>query len=75
MLPISLKSRSYNLDLDHDQLSLEFFFILSCLMESYLHQLSGSSSIFVKSKHQKAANLELQLILAARMGYTESFEM
>ena len=38
-------------------------------------QLSGSSSIFVKNKHQKAANLELQLILAARMGYTESFEM
>ena len=31
--------------------------------------------MFVKNKHQKATNLAMQLILAARMGYIESFEV
>ena len=44
-------------------------------MESLLHQLLGSTFIFVKNTHQKAANSALQLILAAGMGYIESFEV
>ena len=44
-------------------------------MESWLHQLSGSTLIFVKNTAQKAANLALRLILAAGMGYIESFEV
>ena len=31
-------------------------------MESLFHQLSGSTLIFVKSTHQKAANLTFHLI-------------
>ena len=44
-------------------------------MESYLHQLSGSTFIFFKNTHQKTANLTLLLILAAGMVYIESFEV
>ena len=31
--------------------------------------------MFVQNKHHKATNLELQVILAARMGYIESFQV
>ena len=43
-------------------------------MESLLHKLLGPTFILVKNTYQKAANLALQLILAAGMGKIESFE-
>ena len=61
-IEMALKSRSYIFDLDHVKLSLGIFFFLSCLIESIFYQLSGSTFIFVKSTHQKAANLVLCLI-------------
>ena len=57
-----LKSRIYILDLDRVKLSLEIFFFLICLMESFFHQLSGSNFIFVRNAHQKAAHLMFGLI-------------
>ena len=57
------------------KLSCGIFFILSCLMERLLHQRLRSTFILVKNTHQKAANLALQIILAAGMGYIESFEV
>ena len=62
-IEMALKSRSYNLDLDHVKLSFGFVFFLSLLMEIFFHQLSGSTFIFVKNTHQKAANLMFGLIL------------
>ena len=62
-IEMALKSGGYILDLDRVKLSLEIFFFLSCLMESFFYQLSGSSFIFVKNTHQKAANLMFRLIL------------
>ena len=59
-IQITLKSRSYILDLDHVKLSLGIVFLLGCLMESLLPQLSGYIFIFVK-------NLALRIILAAVM--------
>ena len=58
-------------DIDNEKLSLtlEILFILSCLMESFLYQLLGSTSVFVKNTHQKAADFALQLILAAGMEF------
>ena len=56
-IEMALKSRSYILDLDHVKLYLGIFFFLSCLIDSISHQLSGSTFIFVKNTHQKAANL------------------
>ena len=43
-------------------------------MESLSHQLSGPTFKFVKNAHQKAAKFALRLILAAGIGYIESFE-
>ena len=60
--------------LDHVKLSLRIFFILSCLMESKLHYLSGSTFVFVKNTHQKA-NLAMRLISAAKLGQIESLEV
>ena len=60
---MALKSRSNILDLDRVKLSLRIFFFLSCLMESFFYQLLGSTFIFVKNTHQKAANLMFRLIL------------
>ena len=65
-IEMALKSRSYILDHDHVKLSLGIFFLLSCLRESF-HQLSGSTFIFVKNTHQKAANLLFCLISPAGM--------
>ena len=62
-IEMALKSRSYILDLDHVRLSFGIFFFLSCLMEIFSYQLSGSTFIFVKNTHQKAANLLFCLIL------------
>ena len=62
-IEMALKSRSYIFDLDLVKLSLGIFFFLSCLIESIFHQLSGSTFIFVKNTHQKAANLMFCLIL------------
>ena len=63
-IPMALKSRSYNIDLDCVKLFLGTFLVLSCLMEGFFcQQLSGSTFIFVKNTHQKAANLMLGLIL------------
>ena len=62
-IEMALKSRSYILDLDRVKLSLGIFFFLSCLMESFCYQLSGSTFIFVKNLHQKAVNLMFRLIL------------
>ena len=63
-IEMALKSRSNILDLDIVKLSLGVIFFLSCLMESFLRQLSGSTFIFVKKKHtKKAANLMFGLIL------------
>ena len=52
-----------NIDLDCVMLSLRFFFFMSCLMDSFFHQLSGSTLIFVNNIHQKTANLVFRLIL------------
>ena len=52
-IEMALKSRSYILDLDHVKMSMGIFFLLGCLMESLLHQLSGYTFIFVKNTHQK----------------------
>ena len=62
-IEIGLKSRRYILHLDCVKLSLGIFFFLSCLMESFFYQLSGSTFIFVKNTRQKAANLMFCLIL------------
>ena len=48
-IEMALKSRSYILDLDHVKLSLGIFFLLGFLMESFLHELSGYTLIFVKN--------------------------
>ena len=72
---MALKSRSYIFYLDYVKLSLGIFFILSCLMESKFHHLSGSTFIFVKNTHLKFANLALRLVLAAKLDYIESFEV
>ena len=61
-IEMALKSRSYILDLDHVKLYFEIFFFLSCLIESFSPQLSGSTFIFVKNTHQKAPNLTFCLI-------------
>ena len=58
----ALKSGSYILDLDNIKSSLGIFFFLSCLIESIFHQLSGSTFIFFKNTHRKAANLFIFLI-------------
>ena len=52
-IEMALKSSSYILDLDCVKLSLGIFFILSCLMESFFHQLLGSTLNFVKNTHTK----------------------
>ena len=71
---MALKSRSYVFYLDNVQFYLDVSFIMICLMESLLHQLSGSTLILKKkNKHQKVENLALRLILAAGMGYIQSF--
>ena len=62
-IEMALKSRSYILDLDCIKLSLGIFFFLSCLIKSFFHQLSGSTFIIVKNRHQKAANLMFGLLL------------
>ena len=62
-IEMTLKSRSYILDLDRVMLFLRIFFFLCCLMKSFFHQLSGSTFIFVKNTHQKAANFLFGLIL------------
>ena len=61
-IEMALKSRIYIFDLDLVKLSLGIFFFLSCLIESIFHQLSGSTFIFVKNTHRKAANLMFGLI-------------
>ena len=50
---MTLKLRRYIFDLVHMKLSLRIFFILSCLMESLSHHLSGYTLIFVKKKKKK----------------------
>ena len=72
---MALKSRSYILDLDHVKLSLGIFFFPSCLIESLLHQLSGSTFTFVKNTHQKATNLMFSLILPVGMGSIQCCEV
>ena len=74
-IEMALKSRSYILDLHHMKLSLGIYFLLGCLMESLLPQLSGSTLIFFKEAHQKAANLLLPLILPEGMGSIENLEV
>ena len=61
-IELAQKSRSYILDLDCVRLGFEIFFFLSCLMERLFYQLSGSTFIFVKNTHQKAANLMFRRI-------------
>ena len=61
-IEIALKSRSYIRDLDRFRLSFGIFFFLSCLMEIFFYQLSGSTFFFVKNTHQKTANLMFCLI-------------
>ena len=53
-IQMALKKEVIFINFDHVNLSLEIIFILSCLMEILLHQLSGSTLIFVKILHQKA---------------------
>ena len=62
-IEIAIKSRSYILYLYRVKLSLGLFFFLSGLSESFIHQLPGSTFIFVENTHQKAANLIFGLIL------------
>ena len=61
-IEMALKSRSFILDLDFVKLSLRNFFYLSCLMESFFHQLLGYTFFFVKNTHQKAPNFMFCLI-------------
>ena len=67
-IEMALKSKSYILDLDRVRLSFGIFFFLSGLMESFFYQLSGSTFIFVKNTHQKAANLMFCQILPVAKG-------
>ena len=66
-IELALKSRSYIPDLNHVKMFLGIFFLMGCLMESFLHQLSGYIFILVQNTHQKAANLTFCLILPAAM--------
>ena len=45
-IEMALKSRSYILDLDRVKFSLGNLVFLSCLMESFFYQLSGSTFFF-----------------------------
>ena len=74
-IQMALKSRSFILDLDHMKPSLVIFFFLSGLMESFLHQLSVSTFIFVKNTHQKSANLMFCLILPVAKGSIQCGEL
>ena len=74
-IQIALKLRSYILDLDHMKSSLGIFFFLSCLMESLLYQLPGSTLIFVNNTHQKFANLMFCLILPVAKGSIQCCEL
>ena len=40
-------------------MSLGILFFLSCLMDNFFHQLSGSTYIFVKNTHKKSEILGL----------------
>ena len=55
-IEIVLKSRSYILDIDHGKLSMGLFFFSELFNKDFFHQLLGSTFIFVKNTHQKAAN-------------------
>ena len=44
-IEMDLKSRSYILDLDCAKLSLEFFFILSCLMEIFFTSFQDQDQV------------------------------
>ena len=57
-IEMALKSSSYILDLDRFKLFLEIFFFLSCLMESFFYQLSGSTFILSKT-HTKKCNFNV----------------
>ena len=61
-IEMALKSKSIFLILIVTGCPLDFFF-LRCLMERFFYQLSGSTFIFVKNTHPKAANLMFRLIL------------
>ena len=52
-IEMALKSRNYFLDLDRVKLSLGVFFFLSCLMESFFHQLLGST-FFCQTQRPKS---------------------
>ena len=60
-IEMTLKSRSYNLDLDCVWLSFGIFFS-ELFNGEIFYQLSGSTFIFVKNTHQKAANFMFRLI-------------
>ena len=74
-IQMALKSRSFILDLDHMKSYLVIFFFLSFLMESFLHQLSGSTFIFVKNTHQKSAHLMFCRILPVAKGSIQCGEL
>ena len=61
-IEMALKSGSYILVLDRVKLTLGIFFY-ELFYKEFFHQLSGFTFIFVKNKHQKAANLMFGLIL------------
>ena len=70
-IEMALKSRSYILDLDHVKLSLGIFFLLSCLIESIFHQLSGSTFIFFKNtpksrKFNVVVNLNILVVKTSK---------
>ena len=60
-IKMSLKSRSYILDLDH--VVLGNFLFSELFNGEFFYQLSGSTFIFVKNSHKKTANLVFHLIL------------
>ena len=62
-IEMALKLRSYILGVDRVKLSLGISFFLSCFMESFFYQLSGSTFYICQNTHQKAANLMFGLIL------------
>ena len=64
---MALKSRSYILDLNCVKLSLEIFFFMSRLMESFFTSFQDLPLFSSKNTHQKAANLKFDLILPAAM--------
>ena len=68
-IEMALKSRSYILDLDRVKLFLYIFFFMSCLMERFFHQLSGSTFIFCQKHAPKSYKFSVLPNFTCDKGY------